>query len=122
MLAMMRMMAAVPLTLLESAQKASLHFNETIKRVRTEMTHFVYCTAITGSCKESRKKAKGDSSESEEESESKPFLSKCFELCWWSVLGEVSKAHCERKYWWILAWWMVEFDLATPQIWCLHSS
>ena len=37
---------------------------------------FLYCYAITGSCKEPSKKPKGGSNESEQELESKPFLSK----------------------------------------------
>ena len=39
------------------------------------MTHFLYCYAITGSCKEPSKKPKGGSDESEEELESNPILS-----------------------------------------------
>ena len=25
-----------------------------------------------------------------------------------------------EQYWWILIWWIAEFDLAAPQIWHLH--
>ena len=42
----------------------------------TKMTHFLHCYAIAGSCKEPSKKPKGGSNESEEDEESKPFLSK----------------------------------------------
>ena len=47
-----------------------------LQYVWTEMTHFLYCYAIAGSCKEPSKEPKGSSNESEEEKESKPFLSK----------------------------------------------
>ena len=50
-----------------------------LKYVRTRMTYFTYF-AIKGSYKEASKKQKGGSNQSDEELESKPFLSECFEL------------------------------------------
>ena len=41
---------------------------------------FLYWYSITGSCKEPSKKPKGGSNESEEELESKPFLSECLDF------------------------------------------
>ena len=43
------------------------------------MTYFMYF-AITDSYKEPSKKQKGSSNESDEELESKPFLSECFDF------------------------------------------
>ena len=51
-----------------------------VKYVTTRMTYFTYF-AITDSYKEPSKKQKGGcSNESDEELESKPFLSECFDF------------------------------------------
>ena len=66
------------------------------------MTYSTYF-AITGSYKEHSKKQKGGSNKSDEELESKPFLSECFELSCstmaWKIYSISSEIYEITKHW-----------------------
>ena len=60
--------------------------------VRTRVAYFMYF-AITDSYKEPSKKQKSASNESDEELESKSFLSECFDLSCWHALTALNITH-----------------------------